>query len=621
MFSPSFRRSAAASWLTGIALIIAALWATLASRAAWASDGFLDPQDAFQFSSLEKPGTVELHFRIADGYYLYRERFAFAVRSGDAALGVPQLPPGKVKFDQTFNKDVETYRGNLVVTVPITRTGGAFDLIVTSQGCADQGICYPPAEHVVHLSGPAVKAGVAGATTTGGGNARSGPLIERFFSADDAQAVLQQDGLSAVLAFFFAGGIVLSLFPCSLPMIPILSSIIVGQGAHVTRARGCTLSVAYVLGMALVYALLGVAAAAIGQSLGAWLQNRWVLGVFAILIAGMGGLLLAGRDIQLPQGLQDRANALSQRQAGGRFAAVFVMGALSAVVVGACMTAPLAAILLFIAHTGNIGVGAASLFAMGLGNGVPLLVVGIGAGALLPRAGRWMDAVKRIFGMMLLAVALWLVTPVLPGTISMSLAALWLMVTAALLRLFDRSAGTASIAARLSKGLAAALAVWAVALLVGVAAGSSDPLRPLAVLAGARTGPGTAATIAATVPAFAPVTSTAQLDQVLGAAQRPVMLDFYADWCTSCKEMEQFTFSDERVRTRLASMDLLRADVTANHADNQALLRRFRLFGPPGIVFFDAQGRELARFVGYQSPELFLKSLDRLIGTSSPVAG
>lgn len=619
MFSLSFKRSVAASWFTGIALLIAVLWATGASRAAWASDDFLDPQDAFQFSSVEKPGTVELHFSIADGYYLYRERFAFAIKSGDAALGAPQLPPGKIKFDPTFNKDVEMYRGNLVITVPISRAGGAFDLVVTSQGCADQGICYPPAEHVVHLNGPALKAGVAGATATGDSNARSGSLIERFFSADDARAVLQQDGLFAVLAFFFAGGIVLSLFPCSLPMIPILSSIIVGQGAHVTRARGFALSVAYVLGMALVYALLGVAAAAIGQSLGAWLQSRWVLGAFAVLIAGMGGVLLAGRDIQLPQGLQDRANALSQRQAGGRFAAAFIMGALSAVVVGVCMTAPLAAVLLFIAHTGNIGVGAASLFAMGLGNGVPLLVVGIGAGALLPRAGRWMDAVKRIFGMMLLAVALWLVTPVLPGTISMSLAALWLLFTAALLRLFDHSTGAVSIGARLSKGLAAALAVWGVALLVGVAAGSSDPFRPLAVFAGARTGPGAAAMI--TAPTFTPVTSTAQLDQTLGAARRPAMLDFYANWCTSCKEMEQFTFSDERVRTRLASMSLLRADVTANNADDQALLRRFRLFGPPGIIFFDAQGRELARVVGYQSPELFLKSLDRLIGASSPIAG
>ncbi|KAG0193373.1 hypothetical protein DFQ28_005603 [Apophysomyces sp. BC1034] len=618
MFSPYFKHCAAALWLSWVTLVVALLLGALASSAVRADDDFLDPRDAFKFSSVEKPGAVELHFEIASGYYLYRERFAFGVKSGDATLAAPRLPAGKVKFDQTFNKDVETYRGNLVVTVPITHASGAFDLSVTSQGCADQGICYPPAEHVVHVSGPALTGGLAGAQAAGDGNAPSSPFVERFFSADYAQAVLQRDGLLAVLAFFFAGGIVLSLFPCSLPMIPILSSIIVGEGGRVTRTRGFALSAAYVLGMALVYALLGVLAAAIGQSLGAWLQSPWVLGVFAVLIAGLACVLLAGRDLQLPQGLQDRVNALSQRQSGGRFAAVFVMGALSAIVVGACMTAPLAAILLFIAHTGSIGIGAASLFAMGMGHGVPLLIVGIGAGTLLPRAGRWMDGVKRFFGMILLAVALWLVTPVLPGTVSMMLVALWLLFAAAALHLFDRSADTVSIGVLLSKGLGAALAVWGIALLIGVAAGSSDPLRPLAIFAGARSGE--ARHTHATAPTFAAVRSTAELDRALGAAPRAAMLDFYADWCTSCKEMEQFTFSDERVRARLASMSVLRADVTANDQDDQALLRRFRLFGPPGIIFFDAQGRELGRVVGYQSPELFLKNLDRALGAQRPLS-
>lgn len=625
MFSSSLKRCVAAPCKRWITVLGALLLLALASGATRADEGFLDPQVAFKFSSVEKPGAVALHFAIANGYYLYRERFAFAIKSGDATLAAPKLPAGKVKFDQTFNKTVETYRGNIVITVPVRRASGAFNLAVTSQGCADQGVCYPPVEHVVHVRGPALAASVAGARdadavdapAADAGSAPSGAFVERFFSADYAQTVLQQDGLAVILAFFFAGGVVLSLFPCSLPMIPILSSIIVGEGAHVTRMRAFSLSAAYVLGMAFVYALLGVVAAVVGQSLGAWLQRSWVLGVFAALIAGLACVLLAGRDLQLPQGLQNRVNALSQRQSGGRFAAVFVMGALSAIVVGACMTAPLAAILLFIAHTGNIGVGAASLFAMGIGNGMPLLIVGIGAGTLLPRAGRWMDGVKRFFGMVLLAVALWLVTPTLPGAVAMTLAALWLLFAAAALHLFDRSVDMLSIWSRLGKGLGAALAVWAVALLTGVAAGSSNPLRPLAIFAGTAGG-GAAGSKHAAPSAFVAVKSTAELDRALGASRRVAMLDFYAHWCTSCKEMEQLTFSDERVQARLALMNLLRADVTANDHDDQVLLRRFKLFGPPGIIFFDAQGRELGRVVGYQSPELFLKSLDRALGAQQP---
>jgi thioredoxin:protein disulfide reductase len=649
------------------ALLVALLLGLFAAFAAHADDDFLDPEVAFKFSSTEKTGEVEIHFAIADGYYMYRERFAFAVKQGQATLGEPQLPGGHIKFDETFNKNVETYRGALVVRVPISRASGPFDLEVTSQGCADKGICYPPAQHIVHVSGAALVPAVAGNTTTaqpgqanandaatrpgqanvngaathpgqvdthgeataptdqGGQGALSNPsaanaappFLDRFFSADYAQSILQHGGLFGILGFFFAGGVVLSLFPCSLPMIPILSSIIVGEGAQVTRVRGFTLSVAYVLGMALVFAALGVAAAAIGQSLGGWLQNPWVLGIFAVLIAALACVLLAGRDLQLPARLQNQLNSISQRQAGGKFVAVFVMGALSAVVVGACMTAPLAAILLFIAHTGSVALGATALFAMGVGNGVPLLIVGLGAGALLPRAGVWMDGVKRFFGMMLLAVAFWLVTPVMPITLSMLLGALWLLFAAALLHLFDRSAAPTSVWWRFGKGLGAALAVWAVALVAGVAAGSSDPLKPLAVFAGAQSGGAQAANAE---PAFARVKSSAELDRALRAGQRVAMLDFYADWCTSCKEMEKLTFTDPRVRARMASMDLLRADVTANNSDDQALLKRFRLFGPPGIILFDAQGRELGRVVGYQSPDLFLKSLDRAVGSQAALA-
>jgi thiol:disulfide interchange protein DsbD len=279
------------------------------------------------------------------------------------------------------------------------------------------------------------------------------------------------------------------------------------------------------------------------------------------------------------------------------------------------MTAPLFAVLAFIAHTGNALLGGAALFAMGLGLGVPLLVVGVGAGTVLPRAGAWMDGVKVFFGIVLLAAALWIVWPVLAGALKMVLAALWLLIAAAALGLFTPHAGAASIWRRLGRGVGAALAIWAATLLVGLAAGSTDPVKPLAVLAARTAASGGAATAGAAAaqegPAFAAVRSSGELDALLKTSGRPVMLDFYADWCVSCKEMEHLTFTDARVQARLAQLHLVRADVTANNADDQALLKRFNLFGPPGIIFFDRNGNEIGRVVGYQAADTFLRSLDR----------
>jgi len=322
--------------------------------------------------------------------------------------------------------------------------------------------------------------------------------------------------------------VVLSLLPCSYPMIPILSAIIIGEGARVTRARGFGLSVAYVFGMALVYTALGVAAALIGQSLGAWLQNPWVLGAFASLLTIFALTLIAGYDITLPERWQSGVNQASQKRSGGKLAAVVVMGALSALVVGACMTAPLFAVLAFIAHTGNAVLGGAALFSMGVGLGVPLLIIGLGAGSLLPRAGTWMDGVKVFFGVVLLAAALWIVWPVLGGVAQMLLGALWLLIAAAALGLFAAGTATVTIWRRLGRGLGAALAIWAATLLVGLAAGSTDPLRPLAVFAARGTPNAEAQTQG---PVFARVRTSTELDLAVKAAARPAMLDFYADWC------------------------------------------------------------------------------------------
>ncbi|MEM5387993.1 protein-disulfide reductase DsbD [Paraburkholderia phymatum] len=578
------------------------------------ADDFLDPAVAFRFSASEQPGEVLVHYKIADGYYMYRERFAFATRNGTVTIGDPQLPAGHVKFDQTFAKNVETYRGELTIRVPVKQASGPFDLAVTSQGCADAGICYPPMERVYHVTGAALHAAVTGVVdgaqsvqgTQGGAS-----WYERATSADYAQSLLQGGGFFAIVGLYFVAGVVLSLLPCSYPMIPILSAIIIGEGPRVTRGRGFALSLAYVIGMALVYTVLGIAAALVGQSLGAWLQNPWVLGAFALVLTVFALSLIAGVDIVLPQRWQNGVSKASGGRSGGKFAAVAVMGALSALVVGACMTAPLFAVLAFIAHTGNAVLGGAALFSMGVGLGVPLLIIGLGAGTLLPRAGAWMDSVKVFFGVVLLAAALWIVWPVLGATAQMLLAALWLLIAAAGLGLFSPHAGAKSIWRGLGRGIGAALAIWAATLLVGLAAGSTNPFEPLAVLA-SRTAnaPSTAAPQGDL--AFAPVRSSGQLDEAVKTAAQPAMLDFYADWCVSCKEMEKLTFSDPRVQAKLKQMNLLRADVTANNADDQALLKRFNLFGPPGIIFFDRGGREVLRVVGYESADKFLRSLDRV---------
>jgi thiol:disulfide interchange protein DsbD len=599
-----------------LGLLVACLCAVVGfTAAARAADDFLDPAVAFKFGASEQPGEVDVRYKIADGYYMYRERFAFAVKSGAATLGDAQLPAGHVKFDQTFQKNVETYRGDLMIRIPVKQASGTFELAVTSQGCADAGICYPPMERVYRVEGAALHAAADGIAPTAQAADRSS-WYERTTSADYAQSLLEGGGFLAIVGLYFAAGVVLSLLPCSYPMIPILSAIIIGEGARVTRARGFALSLAYVIGMALVYTALGIAAALVGQSLGAWLQNPWVLGAFALLLSAFALSLIAGFDIALPQRWQDGVSRASGTRSGGKFAAVAVMGALSALVVGACMTAPLFAVLAFIAHTGNAVLGGAALFSMGAGLGVPLLIIGLGAGTLLPRAGTWMDGVKVFFGVALLAAALWIVWPVLGSTAQMLLGALWLLVAAAALGLFTPNVGGASVWRRLGRGVGAALAIWAAVLLVGLAAGSSDPLRPLAVLA-ARAGTGAAVASQQTEPAFAPVRSSDELDRTLKTATRPAMLDFYADWCVSCKEMERFTFSDPRVHARLQQFDLLRADVTANNADDQLLLKRFKLFGPPGIIFFDRRGNEVLRVVGYESADVFLRRLDRAFAPQS----
>jgi thiol:disulfide interchange protein DsbD len=563
------------------------------------ADDLLEPEKAFRFSARTlDPSTVEVSFVIADGYYMYRERFKFAAE-GDSqvTLGAPELPPGKKHKDEFFG-EVETYRKSVRILLPV-KGEGRLDLKVTSQGCADVGVCYVPMESTAALRVAADLPSLSEAP-------RRVDAVPTFsiFASDVDIARLFEGNLLLVLGGFFVFGLLLTFTPCVLPMIPILSGIIAGEGKSLNRARALTLSLSYVLGMAVAYAAAGVAAAFSGSLLAAALQNAWVLGAFALVFVVLALSMFGFYELRLPGFLQHRLHSAHRRLQGGRIASVAGMGVLSAVIVSPCVAAPLAGALLYISQTRDVAVGGAALFAMALGMGVPLVAVGVSEGALLPRAGAWMESVRRFFGVLLLAVAIWVVSPVLPAVAVMLAWAALLIGSAMFLRAIDPLPASASGWWRLWKGAGIIALVAGVALLVGALSGSRDPLRPLAGLT-----QGSARV--ESKPPWTRVASLAELQERLSAPGKPVMLDFYADWCVSCKEMEAFTFSDPKVRAQLDGMLLLQADVTANNEADRALLKRFSLFGPPGIIFFDAQGREIRglRVVGYQSAERFLKTL------------
>jgi thiol:disulfide interchange protein DsbD len=415
------------------------------------------------------------------------------------------------------------------------------------------------------------------------------------------EASLKSGRLFVIVPLFMLLGLGLSFTPCVLPMVPILSFIIVGEGAGVSRKRGFMLSATYALGMAIVYTALGVAAGLAGEGLAAALQNPWVLGAFGILMVALSLSMFDVYQLQMPAAIQLRLTKASEGQSRGKFAGVFAMGAISALIVGPCVAAPLAGALVYISQTRDVVIGGSALFSMAAGMSVPLLLVGLSAGALLPRAGMWMDSVKKFFGVLMLAMALWLVSPVLSPVLQMvGWAALGLGYGAYLLS--NRRIGW------IAKAVGAAFAVVGAVQLVGVTTGGRDALAPLAHLRGEPV----------QHVAFKRIKSPADLDAVLAnAGGRPVMLDFYADWCVSCKEMEKLTFTDIRVRKQFADMVLVQVDVTANDADDKAMLKRFNLFGPPGIILFDKAGREIpgGRVIGYQDPDKFLRSLS--VTTSS----
>ncbi len=575
-------------------------------------EGFLPPEQAFIPSVTVVDGhTLRAHFDIADGVYLYRDKLRFALKDTPGIrLGQPVLPAGDEKVDESFGKMV-VYHHDLDVDIPLTRERlEATDatVVLDYQGCADAGFCYPPTsrEIPVHLPAVTTAAPAGPATTATPAVSEQDRIAESLASGSTVLTVLT----------FFGFGLLLAFTPCVFPMIPILSSIIVGQGEGLTTRRAFVMSLVYVLAMAVTYTVAGVIAGLFGENLQAAFQNPWILGTFAAVFVALALSMFGFFELQMPSFLQSRLTEVSNRQQGGTLTGVAVMGFLSALIVGPCVAAPLAGALIYIGQTGDAVLGGMALFALSLGMGAPLLAIGTSAGKLLPKAGPWMDAIKAVFGVLLLAVAIWMLERILPAAISMLLWAILFIVSAVYMGATE-PVGEGSGWRKLWKGLGLVILIYGGLILVGVAAGGKDVMQPLHGLGAGTTAAGNQSHGAEL--SFKRIKGLAQLQAEIAkasAAGKPVMLDFYADWCVSCKEMEKYTFADPAVQQALQGTLLLQADVTKNDAEDKALLKHFGLIGPPSILFFgpDGQERRAYRVVGFMPAEAFREHLRQALG-------
>ncbi|WP_133513112.1 protein-disulfide reductase DsbD [Candidatus Thiosymbion oneisti] len=590
-------------------------------------DAIPTAEQAFRFTAeVAAPDRLWLTWDIADGTFLYQEQIRIALENApNVALGPYELPEPEIKPDTVRPDgsigDVAVYHHRIDLPLPLVRGATeptSLTLVVKYQGCAERGICYPPVTRRIGLDLPAATE-IADIATS---RARA-PTADTAppETTEDSEPLSESDRIAAVLAggnpwatvvLFFGFGLLLAFTPCVFPMIPILSGIIAGQGAAITTRKAFVLSLVYVLAMALTYAVAGVLAGLFGANLQAAFQNPWSLGLFALVFVALALSMFGFYELQLPSRLQSKLAAISNRQEGGTLVGVAIMGLLSALIVGPCVAPPLAGALIFIGQTGDWLLGGASLFALSLGMGAPLIAIGTSAGRLLPKAGAWMDVVKAVFGVALLAVAVLLLERILPPAATMALWGLLLICSGVYLGALQQLPPAANGWSKLWKGLGLCLLTYGVLMLVGTAAGGKDTVQPLR---GLGLGGGEASERQAV---FKPIKSVANLERELaaaGGAGRPVMLDFYADWCVSCKELERYTFSDPTVVAELDRFVLLRADVTANDAQDRELMQgRFGLPGPPAVLFFDAQGQELRsyRVVGFKPAREFADHLRRL---------
>ncbi|MDH3646292.1 MAG: protein-disulfide reductase DsbD [Gammaproteobacteria bacterium] len=559
---------------------------------------FLPPEAAFPFiAEMSDDYTLSVVFDIAEGYYLYRDKFSFNTASKRVQFGAPRLPPGVPKTDEFFG-DTEVYYNQAALEVPLSRAGpeaGDFEITIGFQGCAEDKICYPPMTRDTVVILPAAS------TEPPADLLADEPVAEQ----DRLAELIRSGNLSLVAASFFGLGLLLAFTPCVFPMVPILSGIIVGQGPDITTRRAFTLSAIYVIAMAITYTVAGVAAALLGQNLQAIFQQPAVIIVFSLIFVALALAMFGTYEFKMPAALQNKLSDMSNKQSGGTLLGVGIMGVLSALIVGPCVAAPLAAALIVLGQSGDPVRGGLALFTMSLGMGAPLLVFGASAGHLLPRAGAWMTAIRGAFGVLMLGIAIWMLSRILPDQITMFLWAALVLMSGMFLGAFQPLAENSDTRHKLAKGAGIIAVVYGILLIVGAATGGNDPLRPLH---GTRfSSSGSMAQLE-----FKHIKSVADLQEevrLASAAGRTTMLDFYADWCVECKKMEKTTFHNPAVMTALSHTTLLQADVTANDAQDRALLEHFGIYGPPTIAFFGTDGLEKKnyRVIGYMNAEDFKK--------------
>jgi thioredoxin:protein disulfide reductase len=567
----------------------------------------LPPDQAFQFTaSVKDPNTLHVSWLPAEGYYLYREKFKLAIIGSDKVqLGAYSLPNGTPKEDEAFGH-VEIFHSEVAVDIPLIRSDTApqhIKLKASYQGCADRGVCYPPMDKTVELDLPLA----ASMSSAGKSSQQTPPLSEQ----DQITQSLHNDSLWGTLVSFFGFGLLLSLTPCVFPMIPILSGIIVGKGHNITTTRAFLLSLSYVVASAFTYTLFGVLAALFGSNLQATFQEPWIIalfsGIFVLLSLSMFGFY----NLDLPDFIRAKLHNSSEKHRDGSMLGAAIMGALSSLIVGPCVAAPLAGALIYIGQTGDAVLGGSALFVMGMGMGVPLLMLGASAGKLLPKAGTWLNATKAVFGVLMLGVAVWMLSRILPPSVTMLLWALLLILPAIYLDAVDSLPEHSSGWRKLWKGIGITMLAYGLLLLIGFSIGNSNPLKPLQGFGV------TTAKASEQGLSFERINSLAELEARIkraNANKQPVMLDFYADWCISCKEMEAYTFTDASVKQTLAGFVLLQADVTKQSDADKALLTRFNLIGPPAILFFNGSQQESQslRVIGYQDAKTFIKTLQQV---------
>ncbi|HEB83362.1 MAG TPA: protein-disulfide reductase DsbD [Gammaproteobacteria bacterium] len=578
-------------------------------------DDILDPDEAFQVSYDSKPGRFHVDWVIAEGHYLYKEKISITTDDSEIIPGALIVPGGEAKDDPIFKKTLYVFHHEAKATLPYQYTGnGDKDVTfkVKYQGCSEiSGICYPPQtkRFTVKIAPMSAAQAAAAAATTAAGSATPQAAVSNegtVSEQDEIANALRSGNTWLTLLVFFGAGLLLAFTPCVFPMIPILSGIIVGQGEDLSTRKAFSLSLVYVLAMALTYTVVGILVGLSGENIQAWFQNPWIIGSFAAIFVALSFSMFGFYELQMPASIQSKLTAISNSQQGGNLAGVAIMGLLSALIVGPCVTAPLVGALIYIAETGDAVLGGMALFSLSMGMGAPLLVIGTSAGKLLPRAGAWMDAVKAFFGVLLLGLAIWLLERVAPAALTMFLWAMLIIVSAVYMGATSGLPDNAGGWRKLWKGVGTVLLVYGIIILIGLSAGNRNVFQPLKGLSAG----GSAAVAEAAHLQFRQIKGVEGLNAALRdakAAGKPVMLDFYADWCVSCKEMEMITFADPAVQKALEGVILLQADVTPNDEKDTELYKHFGIIGPPSIMFFGADGieRKNYRVVGFMPAKDF----------------